>query len=231
MKFVIKSDVFIKDYDIDKVNELIRKHNSGFALSGSEIEVILNYYISLTRKKMEEFFSINVSEDPLINKCDFAQKTVFDLMTKDGFLVYPKESQNVIHPNCMGHSFLVFCLDGKSYLIDPTFKQFFLSDECDFDKLIVVDGIIVKSLPPGYFLVRSEFGKMISSKLISDGFIELDDKVAGEYCNSFYFGKTGRDPFNKIPGSVYFNALAKPSFYCSLSDEKFNTLYGDGFSR
>lgn len=232
MKYIIDSDVKIKEYDEEKVNRLIEKYQSNIELNEDEIKTLLDYYISLLRENMQEKFNIDIQEDALENRCDYAQKIIFDMMSNNRFIVYPKETQKVINPFVIGHSFLVFNYNNSYYLIDPTFRQFCTSEKCNLDYMIFSnDGSVLRPTDPGYFLNMSNEGKELAKSLIKNGYIKLNTKCAKLYCDSFYNGKTGKDKFSKIDGEIYFSSLIKPEYYCSLSDERYNELYGNSLTK
>ncbi|HEY9841809.1 MAG TPA: hypothetical protein V6D23_15210, partial [Candidatus Obscuribacterales bacterium] len=74
------------------------------------------------------------------------------------------------------HAFLTIKLDnGKSYLIDNTFRQFFDNNS---------------SGKPGEFLRGSVEGQQLADQLLHHGYVELNDKTAALYAAAFRHGET-----------------------------------------
>lgn len=84
-----------------------------------------------------------------------------------------------------GHGFHSFCIvmhEGKSYLIDVTYSQFFYHNNNNLERLGIVN-----FLPGnvGNFMLMSDEGKEIATKLLTNGYIELTEERLKTYLDAF----------------------------------------------
>lgn len=227
MEFIIDTKPARKQIDEIKYQELNDKLISNENLTDEEKEVFLDYFVSSTRTILEEYLGIDITLDPLINRCDLAQHIIGKILeTNGGVTVYPKESQKVFVPTCTGHSFLICIIQDIPYLIDLTYRQFFLKENCNKERLLIHDNMILRTPDPGFYMVADPYGKSYAEKIISDGYIKLSADVAKKYGDSFYFTKTGRGGYSDISGNIFLNSLLKENHEYAVSDERFNEMYG-----
>lgn len=115
----------------------------------------------------------------LVNCCDTARNYIIDRI-KDLRLqnaaIYPIEISDVV-PTAYGHSILILEIDGKQYLIDPTYMQFIPSEEYMHSK---EEYSQIPNTP--YWRFYSD----IKDKFITDGYTEMTESFIASYFNSFY---------------------------------------------
>ena len=75
----------------------------------------------------------------------------------------------------------IICYDGKYYLIDTTYSQFFYTSHNSLNRIGLV---YIPSCNPGYFMLLNN-GKDIATKIIRDGYVELDENVFKTYLDAF----------------------------------------------
>lgn len=86
--------------------------------------------------------------------------------------IHVHQAADVFEPNSFRHAFVVADMpDGKSYLIDTTFRQFFQPERSAQDQVG----------EPGRLMRATRAGRKASDTLLRQGFIELDDEVATLY--------------------------------------------------
>lgn len=228
MNFIMNTTPVIKSVDKMKFFSARNKLRSKEQLSKDEIEVILDFYVGECRRALEKNLNIDISTDPLINKCDLAQKLVGMALEKVGVLVYPQETHKTIHPYVPGHSFLVAIFNkDDSYLIDLTYRQFFLKDKCNVDRLMITDDCVVLAPDPGFFASSKTEMRQTASLILEKGYVPLTNEHAKHYADSFYFAKTGRDGYSNISGEIYKNSFLKENHIYSMNEQ---SLKGTGFS-
>ncbi len=146
-------------------------------------------------------------------RCDLAQSIICHYLNDINVSNYPCSTNNTIYSSCIGHSFIVavFTIDGeeKKYLIDPTYLQFFKKENCSADNYVTINGYVVKTPDPGYFIDINDRARIDFFNFY--GFDILDDRLAEIYGNSFYNTKTmGRTKrFEKLSGDYYIGSFFK----------------------
>ena len=116
------------------------------------LRVLKSNIIETSLKIVEQDLNKDLTSDTLTNKCDLFQYIIGKLMEKDNIVVFPKESQNVFYPTCIGHSFLVVSIQGKFFIVDPSFRQFLTKESCDIKNFITINDTVVKAPAPGFFI-------------------------------------------------------------------------------
>src|SRR5574344_2198853 len=169
MKFIIESTPKKVSYDIYSISEIESKILENIPLSKSEINYLLDYVCYETRLK----FNKELDDYDFEYKCDTAQSIICAYLNDLGVINHPCMTQNVITNDIIGHSFLVaeFNQDGTlvPYLIDPTYRQFFLTDKCNRNNYIYFgDKKIIKTPDPGYFIEDKD--KEATSSLLINGY-------------------------------------------------------------
>ena len=72
--------------------------------------------------------------------------------------------------------------DGKYYLIDVTYSQFFYTKRNNLDRLGIVD---MSGCTLGIFMLMTDKGKYIDTTLLRDGYIELNEEIFKIYLDAF----------------------------------------------
>ena len=161
--------------------------------------------------------------DPCINKCDTVQSMIVSYLNRLGVTTHPCATQNVITNGITGHSFLTaeFNSDKKTYLIDPTYQQFLLKENCNESKFFHHQGITLLKPDPGYYVKEEDYPLLTS--FVNNGFGELTPELAKMYGDSFYNTKQGTleidKSFKTISGNIYINSFNKGKENLSKDDE------------
>jgi len=227
MEYIIESCPKVKKIELEAFSQISEKVNKNIYLTRKERNVFLDYYVSMARNILAQYLQVDITSDSLVNRCDLAQHIIGKLLEKnENILVFPKESQDVFYPTCKGHSFLVCILQNVPYLIDLTYRQFFLRENCLEEKFIKINDMVLKTPDPGFFVLRDNDSKEMAKKLISDGYVELNGEVAKKYGDSFYFTKTGDGHYVDISWKIYFDSLMKENYDYAVDDDRFFELYG-----
>lgn len=219
--------MYIIDYSpkvLDKVDDtllavieqkLMNKQN----ITDMEIKYLLTYLSYTSRKMVGRTIS-----DPCINKCDTVQSMIASYLNRLGVNTHPCATQNVITSGITGHSFLTadFISDGKerTYLIDPTYQQFLLKENCNDSKFFHHQGITLLKPDPGYYVKPEDY--QLLEGLVNNGFSLLTSEIAKMYGDSFYNTKQGTleidKSFKTIPGDIYINSFSKGKEKLSKDD-------------
>lgn len=197
----------IKNIDTKYLKEIENKISSNFPVTFDEINYFLECIIYIVRSMIME------NSDYFEYKCDLAQSIICHYFNDLNVANYPNMTINSITGYIVGHSFVVatFNVLGEkvNFLIDPTYIQFFKRENCTADRYIVVDGIIVRTPDPGYFISSKD--RDIIHEFNYNGFSVLTEEIARIYGNSFYNTKTMvRDrSIKELKASVYINSFLK----------------------
>ena len=194
------------DYNyLSFIEEKIRKKES---ISREELTYFLDVMVSIVRNKIYD------EEHPNFEfKCDLAQSIICYYLNDMGVINYPCSTIKTIYSSAVGHNFIVavFNIDGKevNYLIDPTYIQFFKEENCNDKKYTDINGYIVETPDPGYFIDKKDM-EMIG-KFNYYGFGELNEELAKIYGNSFYNTRTMRrdKKIDSLSGDYYINSFIK----------------------
>jgi len=236
-QYIIDAVPKIKDIDLNLVykieNKLLSDHIKD-GITEEEIKTILDFVISEARKLLEEIFYIDISDNPLTNKCDLVQAMIGHVLEKLGAYVRIASTQEVIDKSVEGHSFLIVSFPLKKdneviekfYIIDPTYRQFFLKENCRDTKYFIKDNHILIAPHPGYYYLHNQDMIPIAIRIIEDGYIVLDDITAKAYGDSFYVTHRGysnsfdQNKKTNISGSIYINSFLKAKSQYSKSEEE-----------
>ena len=192
-----------------RIEEAIKENKS---ISLNDAEEFLRNISYLVRR------SINPNMDNFDLKCDLAQAILGHYFNKINCRYAPCATHNVITSQIDGHSFVVITLnvegEDKSFLLDPTYIQFFHKDKCQRDNYFVSPMYPDKVLltPDAGFFIKEEDKEPVDF-LLRYGYIELTEEYARIYGDSFLNTKTGTNPstlrYQSMPGSIYIKSFLK----------------------
>lgn len=208
----------IKDIDYCYLREIENKIRNNVSVSAMDITYFLECILYMVRKMVME-------DDAYLEfKCDLAQSIICHYLNDLNVINYPNVTYKAITSAVVGHSFVVatFKVEERevNYLIDPTYIQFFKSENCTYNNFISFNDIIIKTPDPGYF-VKYEDRKIID-EFNYNGFGVLSEDLARIYGNSFYNTKAMRidRSFEELKGSTYINSFLKGREKLSKSREE-----------
>lgn len=230
--FDVKINV-MENVDLDIIANIESKCFNGESLSQNELDYYLSYVVYQTRKllalnKQKDLNSYNYNF-----MCDTAQSMVARYFEKLKISYTPVQTQNAITSDVLGHNFLLsdFMVDGevKSYIIDPTYNQFFDVSRCAENNFKVSNGLVLKTPDLGYFALRSDDNvQNVVKNLLKSGYMELTENNAKVYGDLFYKTKTGSvNYFNsnlEMSGSIYIKSFKKALCKLSYTEEELEDM-------
>lgn len=216
----------VKRIDFNVLGQIEYKILNNETLTNDEVNYLLTVLVYRVRLGISDSL-----DSPCINMCDTAQSIICSYLNKLGIVNNPCMTQNVIVSEIVGHSFVTarFNVNGeeKIYLIDPTYQQFLLKDECSKDKFFYHKNQVLTKPAPGYYLKEEEYPAI--KEFISSGYTELTNEFAAIYGNSFYNTKLGKVPnlyeYKSMTGNIYIKTFTKGNEKLSMS---LNDLKGSG---
>ena len=172
--FDIKINI-MDNVDLDIINSIEEKCFKGESLSQNELDYYLNYVVYQTRKILALNRQKDINSYNFNFMCDLAQSIIARYFEKLKISYKPVETGKAITSDILGHSFLIadFNLDddNKSYIIDPTYNQFFDVSKCaenNFKVIVKMDyGQGTFSIIPCSDLTTEEFTSKTYSQSVS----------------------------------------------------------------
>ena len=217
MNYIIENKPLNIEFENSVISEIEDKIINKFDVTQEELSLLLDYICQEVRYK----FTTDIENFSYENKCDKAQAILSYYFDDLGIKYYPCMTQHVITNDIVGHSFLVIEIEINGnivhYLIDPTFRQFLISEKCNEKNYIEHNNMILKTPDPGYFIKDEDISKLIP--FIVKGYEILSDDFAQIYGDLFYNTKTGytTKEHKSMNGNVYKNSFIKGHERLSLT--------------
>lgn len=224
MNFVIESTPNKIEIDYDLISQIENKLEDNIPLSQDEAKYFLDYIVFITRTK----FTNDLDNYSFEWKCDTAISIIGNYLNSLNVNYNVCDTQKVITNNIKGHTFMIVNLNTEngtlSYLIDPTYRQFFTKDTCNESNYTLINGIYVTTPNPGYFIKEED--KSIIKTFLQKGYSILDNNIARIYGDSFYNTKVGRydKTYNSINGNIYLNSFLKGNSPLSKTEYELQDL-------
>ncbi len=230
MEKVIDFDLNEEVVDPDKILEIEELYQSGMPLSDEDVDVLLRHLSYVVRKRIADHEGKNMQEYSYSYKCDLAQSMITYYLRDLGITTVPVNTHEVMDGVC-GHSFVVAniqTIEGeKTYLVDPTYLQFFGKEGCDPKNFVVIQNKVCIAPDPGYFIVQNHQEDTVLPLLV-DGYSELSEDVAKAYGDSFFQTKQGIDPsqikYYVATGSDYQRWFQKNPCTLSKTEEELRSM-------
>lgn len=157
-------------------------------------EVVLNYLVSTTRNYLynrlsKKNRSVPYEEYDLMGNCKLASSYIkkqaktlkLEAKTVIIYSAYKKLPSEVFGGDGV-HYISIIEIDGKMYLIDCTYSQFFLLKKCLIDRLGIMG---LSGCRAGLYMSMTEERRKIAEKILKDGWIELTPEVLKHYLDGF----------------------------------------------
>lgn len=143
-----------------------------YAVQNIRTTIFKGSYDMLAGKiSMDKFFT----PDVIAGFCELAEAASFFILDDLGIdrkFVFRGQAARLFGPNGCRHAFVITLMpDGKYYLIDPTFRQFFHQKQTS-PKEIGYAGIL---------LLKEPMGAVFAETLLKRGYIEFNDEFANIY--------------------------------------------------
>ena len=230
--YIIDAKPTKKEINITSLEEALNNYKNNNYLTHKEVKLILDSVINFTWSMLERL-AVNLDNSSLNGYCELAQ--ALSLLPLESInLKVTKNRANKCFNYPFNHNFGTVTfnekIDGKieekTYLIDPTYRQFFTSIRCNEGRYYTEEENTGKKTAPdpGYFVKDKSFAK----ELISNGYIELTKINAYKYGSSFYLSGLLKDNKEKeIDINYYQNIIdSKDEYKISLEElDMFNYNY------
>lgn len=116
--------------------------------------------------------------------CDYMESICEDLHIKcqKYKLLYGFNNNLSLFKGCGFHCFNVLEINGNYYLVDCTYKQFFLLKKCLLERIGIP---YLSGCYPGVFMCMTEKRKNIAEQIIQNGYLPLTDDTFKNYMDGF----------------------------------------------
>ncbi len=187
MKFIIKSNPMIVSYDSSVIDEIESKIKNSFPVTEEETEMLLDYICYETRKKL----SNDILNDDFSGKDLEAASIITSYLHDLGVKHAVCNTRNSIDKNVYNNTFITATFETNlygndvelTYLIDPTFRQFFTTEKCNANNRVMRNQVFIKKPAPGYYIHTCDMDTI--EYFLEHGYDFLDYDLAYAYCNSF----------------------------------------------
>lgn len=202
-------------------------------LATSVEEYLLDYIVYKSRKRLFEVANVQSYTKPytfddllLKNYCYISSKIVEDYCIKNEIpckvvKIIPGYAEDMnLYGGSGFHYFTIAKLKGKEYLIDCTYKQFFLFEDNLLERVGVVNNT---SYAPGAFMLKDEVSRNIAQTILKRGWIEMTDDILKRYLDGFTLSFRNGLGFEKNKGSLETKYSAeKYKIFLKGTDDMFN---------
>ncbi len=224
MNYIIESNPNKIEINYDLIAIIENKLEENIPLTQEESNYFLDYLIYATRSKLTN----DLDNYSFEWKCDTAISIIGNYLNSLNVPYNVCDTQKVITQGITGHTFMIVKLNTENgitnYLVDPTYRQFFIKDNCTKDKYVLINGTYIITPSPGYFIKEKD--KSIIKTFLQKGYSILDNNIARIYGDSFYNTKIGRydKTYNSINGNIYLNSFLKGSSTLSKTEYELQDL-------
>ncbi len=226
MDYIMKSDIKVLDnIDFDKLKLIEEKIKENVSLTEQEAHDFLDYLVYITRCLISQD-----QESSFRNKCDLAQSMMSNYLAKLNVEDHPNSTLRSIDSMVTGHNFncLKLSVDHKDkyYIVDPTYRQFFLKENCNEHKYILNHDQVLVAPHPGYFIAKKDYP--LVENFLYCGYSEMTKEFSEVYGNSFYKTKTGilkqdTDKY-QMSGSIYMKLFLKGNETLSKNEDELRAM-------
>lgn len=207
---------YIEDIDYNYLKDIENSLRKRYGVSKEDITYFLQGIVYIARmnvmEKGNEYFD---------NKDDLMQSIIYYYLEDLGIKSYPNNTVTSIDSDVAKHSFVCtsFKIDEEivNYLIDPTYIQFFKDENCNINRFVYFNDIIIRKPDPGYFVDNND--RDLIDAFNYDGFGELDENLARIYGNSFYLTKPDVNDTDELSGKVFLDRFMQANERLSETKE------------
>ena len=198
----------------EKLQKAINQNHSILSLQSGiqekEAESLLEWTVQNARNEHRKEANEKLENMSLLGYCGFGQGITATTLKNMGLSPYIVNVNPTLEKQASRHAFVAVKLpiqtkeeiEEKLYLVDTTFKQFFLRDEVTNSQGIYIkDKRFGNKVAPmeGYWILQMKNGKEFATELLENGFIELTEENAKIYGDAFKLSSKSRKNPTKVP--------------------------------
>lgn len=208
------------------------KEGKNQGITEQEVEEILKWTVQNARNELAK--DGNLQEESLLGCCGLGQAITAQTLRNMGLNPNVCNVNPTIGENTGRHAFITVNIpiktsekiEDKMYLVDTTFRQFFLRAEVTNSRgEFIKDKEFGNKVAPmaGYWLLKMQGGRELAEEILSKGYIELTEKRAKLYGDSFILEEKERKNPTRVPskkelitgieGKQYLNNINNPKLH------------------
>lgn len=208
------------------------KENKNQGMTEQEAEEILKWTVQNARDELAK--DKNLQEESLLGCCGFGQAITAQTLRNMGLNPNICNVNPTIGEDTGRHAFITVNIpiktsekvENKMYLVDTTFRQFFLREEITNSRgEFIKDKEFGNKVAPmaGYWLLKMQGGRELAEEILSKGYIELTEERAKLYGDSFILEEKERKNPTRVPnqkelitgidGKQYINNINNPKLH------------------
>lgn len=208
------------------------KENKNQGITEQEAEEILKWTVQNARDELAK--DRNLQEESLLGCCGFGQAITAQTLRNMGLNPNVCNVNPTIGEDTGRHAFITVNIpvktsekvEDKMYLVDTTFRQFFLREEITNSRgEFIKDKEFGNKVAPmaGYWLLKMQGGRKLAEEILSKGYIELTEERAKLYGDSFILEEKERKNPTRVPnqkelitgidGKQYINNINNPKLH------------------
>lgn len=184
------------------------KENKNQGITEQEAEEILKWTVQNARNELAK--DRNLQEESLLGCCGFGQAITAQTLRNMGLNPNVCNVNPTIGEDTGRHAFITVNIpiktsekvEDKMYLVDTTFRQFFLREEITNSRgEFIKDKEFGNKVAPmaGYWLLKLQGGRELAEEILSKGYIELTGERAKLYGDSFILEEKERKNPTRVP--------------------------------
>ncbi len=238
----IQNDYFIDGNFSSEFNYIIKYLKRAEEVIPREfiMESNLSYKIDEDDKLMSIIYNVrnilfdNNINDSLIDKCTYSSNLVSrcarDLeLSNRRIVLYPgfTKEHSLLHFGSGYHAFNIVSVGEKNYIVDLTYRQFFLKDRSSLERIGVCS---LFNTTPGKFMMMNESRIRTASKLLKDGYIEMTDENIKNYFDGFALSYRNATYYDETD-DFSFTTNYSPYDYKRFINEEDSQLNHEGIDR
>lgn len=241
-KFILDVEPKLKDFSeielmrlatIEEKLKRVLKSNEEKLINGieeSEAEALLEWTVQNARIALvKDFDKKEILEKSLLGYCGLGQGVTGTTLLNMGLKPNIVNAGKTLSKDGWRHAFLTVRIpvkkdgkiENKMYLIDTTFRQFFLRAEIRGEEGFIKDkryGNKVAGVP-GYWMLQLPNGEKVARELLSEGFIEFTEENAKLYGDAFELANRKRKNPSKVPsGKELITGISGVSYIKNIED-------------
>lgn len=215
--YIFDSEPKIYNFDLNYIASIELFFEKNGYIKENDIEPFLDYFITNTRMKVA--FPFDPVKYSYRGGCSVAQSILNDVFLKISIPSFGFNVGKMFTKDKLIHQLDIITVPilvneeviNKSYLLDPTFRQYCISEENRFQRYNEEGRYSVNmSTPhPGYFLNLNDDKRKFANKLIEKGYFEVTDENLKTYFDSFVLYLTPKEKYSnqsqvgKIDSTIY----------------------------
>lgn len=244
-RFILETKPKIKKYSeielmrISSIEERLKKaiecNKSGQSnqsgIQEREANILLEWIVQNAREGLLKTKDEDILDASLVGFCGLGQGITATTLKNMGLSPYIVNSESIFSKS-EKHGFVVVKIpiqkeegfQNKLYLIDTTFRQFFLRDEeTNLREEYIKDkrfGNRVASRP-GYWMLQMKNGELLAKEILENGFVELTEENAKMYGDSFKLSEKVRKKPTRVPKKQeLYTGIEGEEYIRSIMDEQ-----------